>query len=109
MKVTGGGEGGTGTGLLGGEVPGGTRQEASGGNWEAPGRGTGTRGGHQDGGEGSGQGGPGWDTGAGAGPLAHGVGRRPSRSIGENIQLLVERPDGTYCFRLHRDRVYYVR
>uniref|UniRef100_A0A8C6Z3E6 Nucleolar pre-rRNA processing protein NIP7 n=1 Tax=Nothoprocta perdicaria TaxID=30464 RepID=A0A8C6Z3E6_NOTPE len=27
--------------------------------------------------------------------------------IGENIQLLVERPDGTYCFRLHRDRVYY--
>uniref|UniRef100_A0A8B9BE05 60S ribosome subunit biogenesis protein NIP7 pre-PUA domain-containing protein n=1 Tax=Anser brachyrhynchus TaxID=132585 RepID=A0A8B9BE05_9AVES len=25
-----------------------------------------------------------------------------------NIQLLVERPDGTYCFRLHRDRVYYV-
>nr|XP_038041260.1 60S ribosome subunit biogenesis protein NIP7 homolog [Anas platyrhynchos] len=30
------------------------------------------------------------------------------RYIGENIQLLVERPDGTYCFRLHRDRVYYV-
>lgn len=30
-------------------------------------------------------------------------------SIGENIQLLVDRPDGTYCFRLHRDRVYYVR
>uniref|UniRef100_A0A8B9NUQ3 60S ribosome subunit biogenesis protein NIP7 homolog n=1 Tax=Apteryx owenii TaxID=8824 RepID=A0A8B9NUQ3_APTOW len=30
------------------------------------------------------------------------------RSIGENIQLLVDRPDGTYCFRLHRDRVYYV-
>ncbi|NXK44557.1 NIP7 protein, partial [Chauna torquata] len=28
--------------------------------------------------------------------------------IGENIQLLVDRPDGTYCFRLHRDRVYYV-
>lgn len=31
------------------------------------------------------------------------------RSIGENIQLLVDRPDGTYCFRLHRDRVYYLR
>lgn len=30
-------------------------------------------------------------------------------SIGENIQLLVDRPDGTYCFRLHRDRVYYLR
>ncbi|NXU50562.1 NIP7 protein, partial [Turnix velox] len=31
-----------------------------------------------------------------------------SRYIGENIQLLVDRPDGTYCFRLHRDRVYYL-
>uniref|UniRef100_A0A8C5IR71 60S ribosome subunit biogenesis protein NIP7 pre-PUA domain-containing protein n=1 Tax=Junco hyemalis TaxID=40217 RepID=A0A8C5IR71_JUNHY len=31
-----------------------------------------------------------------------------SCSIGENIQLLVDRPDGTYCFRLHRDRVYYL-
>uniref|UniRef100_A0A674H4J8 60S ribosome subunit biogenesis protein NIP7 homolog n=1 Tax=Taeniopygia guttata TaxID=59729 RepID=A0A674H4J8_TAEGU len=31
-----------------------------------------------------------------------------SRSIGENIQLLVDRPDGTYCFRLHRDRVFYL-
>lgn len=31
------------------------------------------------------------------------------RSVGENIQLLVDRPDGTYCFRLHKDRVYYVR
>ncbi|NXY69588.1 NIP7 protein, partial [Glareola pratincola] len=30
------------------------------------------------------------------------------RYIGENIQLLVDRPDGTYCFRLHRDRVYYL-
>lgn len=29
-------------------------------------------------------------------------------SIGENIKLLIERPDGTYCFRLHRDRIYYV-
>lgn len=32
-----------------------------------------------------------------------------SLSIGENLQLLVDRPDGTYCFRLHNDRVYYVR
>uniref|UniRef100_A0A7N4PMR6 60S ribosome subunit biogenesis protein NIP7 homolog n=1 Tax=Sarcophilus harrisii TaxID=9305 RepID=A0A7N4PMR6_SARHA len=32
-----------------------------------------------------------------------------SKYIGENIQLLVDRPDGTYCFRLHKDRVYYVR
>ncbi|NXX32141.1 NIP7 protein, partial [Nicator chloris] len=31
-----------------------------------------------------------------------------SKYIGENIQLLVDRPDGTYCFRLHRDRVYYL-
>uniref|UniRef100_A0A8D0FMC4 Nucleolar pre-rRNA processing protein NIP7 n=1 Tax=Strix occidentalis caurina TaxID=311401 RepID=A0A8D0FMC4_STROC len=30
------------------------------------------------------------------------------RYIGENIQLLVDRPDGTYCFRLHCDRVYYL-
>uniref|UniRef100_A0AAY5KY43 60S ribosome subunit biogenesis protein NIP7 homolog n=1 Tax=Esox lucius TaxID=8010 RepID=A0AAY5KY43_ESOLU len=29
-------------------------------------------------------------------------------SIGENIKLLVDRPDGTYCFRLHNDRVYYI-
>jgi ribosome biogenesis protein Nip4 len=29
-------------------------------------------------------------------------------SIGENLQLLVDRPDGTYCFRLHNDRVYYM-
>ncbi|XP_039186908.1 60S ribosome subunit biogenesis protein NIP7 homolog isoform X1 [Crotalus tigris] len=32
-----------------------------------------------------------------------------ARYVGENIQLLVDRPDGTYCFRLHKDRVYYVR
>ncbi|KAM9607436.1 60S ribosome subunit biogenesis protein NIP7 homolog [Trichechus inunguis] len=31
-----------------------------------------------------------------------------SKYIGENLQLLVDRPDGTYCFRLHNDRVYYV-
>eukprot|EP00039_Didymoeca_costata_P020367 m.341006 g.341006 ORF g.341006 m.341006 type:complete len:181 (-) comp19721_c0_seq1:21-563(-) len=29
--------------------------------------------------------------------------------IGTNIKLLVDRPDGSYVFRLHRDRVYYVR
>jgi len=28
--------------------------------------------------------------------------------IGTNIRLLVDRPDGSFCFRLHRDRVYYV-
>uniref|UniRef100_A0A3B4TBQ4 NIP7 nucleolar pre-rRNA processing protein n=2 Tax=Seriola TaxID=8160 RepID=A0A3B4TBQ4_SERDU len=31
-----------------------------------------------------------------------------SKYIGENIKLLVDRPDGTYCFRLHSDRVYYM-
>ena len=31
-----------------------------------------------------------------------------SKYIGENIKLLIDREDGTYCFRLHRDRVYYV-
>uniref|UniRef100_A0A670INJ3 Nucleolar pre-rRNA processing protein NIP7 n=1 Tax=Podarcis muralis TaxID=64176 RepID=A0A670INJ3_PODMU len=31
-----------------------------------------------------------------------------SKYIGENIQLLVDRPDGAYCFRLHKDRVYYL-
>ena len=25
-----------------------------------------------------------------------------------NIKLLIDREDGTYCFRLHRDRVHYV-
>jgi hypothetical protein len=29
--------------------------------------------------------------------------------IGRNVKQLVERPDERYCFRLHRDRVYYVR
>jgi len=28
--------------------------------------------------------------------------------IGNNIRLLVDRPDGSFCFRLHKDRVYYV-
>ncbi len=31
-----------------------------------------------------------------------------SKYIGENIKELLDRSDGTYCFRLHRDRVYYV-
>jgi len=31
-----------------------------------------------------------------------------TKYIGENIKLLLERADGAYCFRLHRDRVYYV-
>nr|XP_034380720.1 60S ribosome subunit biogenesis protein NIP7 homolog [Arvicanthis niloticus] len=31
-----------------------------------------------------------------------------AKYIGENLQLLVDRPDGTYCFWMHNDRVYYV-
>uniref|UniRef100_A0A8C4R3Z0 60S ribosome subunit biogenesis protein NIP7 homolog n=1 Tax=Eptatretus burgeri TaxID=7764 RepID=A0A8C4R3Z0_EPTBU len=31
-----------------------------------------------------------------------------SKYIGGNIKLLVDRPDGNYCFRLHRERVYYM-
>ncbi|XP_033115218.1 60S ribosome subunit biogenesis protein NIP7 homolog isoform X1 [Anneissia japonica] len=31
-----------------------------------------------------------------------------SKYIGENIKMLIDRPDGTYCFRFHRERVYYV-
>ncbi|KAM6117911.1 LOW QUALITY PROTEIN: 60S ribosome subunit biogenesis protein NIP7 homolog [Pterocles gutturalis] len=38
---------------------------------------------------------------------ARAVFEKLGRDIVENIQLLVERPDGT-CFRLHRDRVYYL-
>ena len=30
-------------------------------------------------------------------------------SVGENLTLLVDRPDESFCFRLHKDRVYYVR
>jgi len=30
-------------------------------------------------------------------------------SIGRNITHLIDRGDEMYCFRLHRDRVYYVR
>ena len=29
-------------------------------------------------------------------------------SIGENIKSLIDRPEGLYCFRLQKDRVYYV-
>lgn len=29
-------------------------------------------------------------------------------SIGANVKHLIDRPDGTYCFREHRGRVYYV-
>jgi 60S ribosome subunit biogenesis protein NIP7 len=31
-----------------------------------------------------------------------------SKYIGENVKLLIDRPDGIYCFRLDKDRVYYV-
>uniref|UniRef100_A0A8C5KIW3 60S ribosome subunit biogenesis protein NIP7 pre-PUA domain-containing protein n=1 Tax=Jaculus jaculus TaxID=51337 RepID=A0A8C5KIW3_JACJA len=31
-----------------------------------------------------------------------------AKYIGENLQLLVDRPDDTYCFQLHNYRVYYV-
>ncbi|GIZ03161.1 60S ribosome subunit biogenesis protein NIP7 homolog [Caerostris extrusa] len=31
-----------------------------------------------------------------------------SNFIGENVKLLIDRPDGVYCFRLHNDRVFYV-
>ncbi|KAJ8891325.1 hypothetical protein PR048_010841 [Dryococelus australis] len=29
-------------------------------------------------------------------------------SIGGNVKLLIDRPDGTYCFREQKERVYYV-
>jgi 60S ribosome subunit biogenesis protein NIP7 len=32
-----------------------------------------------------------------------------NKYIGENVRLLLERSDGTYCFRFHRDRVYYCK
>lgn len=31
-----------------------------------------------------------------------------SKYIGDNIKSLIERDDGNYCFRLHRERVFYV-
>jgi hypothetical protein len=30
-------------------------------------------------------------------------------SIGKNVKYLIDRDDEKYCFRLHNDRVYYVR
>lgn len=29
--------------------------------------------------------------------------------MGSNLKLLIDRADGEFCFRLHRDRVYYIR
>ncbi|XP_055377508.1 60S ribosome subunit biogenesis protein NIP7 homolog [Condylostylus longicornis] len=31
-----------------------------------------------------------------------------NKYIGSNVKQLIDRPDGTYCFREHRDRVYYM-
>lgn len=31
-----------------------------------------------------------------------------AKYIGENVKLLIDRPDGIYCFREKKDRVYYV-
>lgn len=28
-------------------------------------------------------------------------------SIGDNVKCLLDRPEGVYCFRLHKERVYY--
>jgi hypothetical protein len=33
----------------------------------------------------------------------------PLFSIGANIKHLIDRPDETYCFRLHKNKVYYLR
>uniref|UniRef100_A0A914VN09 60S ribosome subunit biogenesis protein NIP7 pre-PUA domain-containing protein n=1 Tax=Plectus sambesii TaxID=2011161 RepID=A0A914VN09_9BILA len=33
--------------------------------------------------------------------------KKLSSYIGDNVRMLIERDDGTYCFRLHKDRVYY--
>jgi len=30
-----------------------------------------------------------------------------TKYIGDNVRLLISRPDGVYCFRLNSDRVYY--
>ena len=32
-----------------------------------------------------------------------------TKYIGENVRMLLDRSDGLYCFRLHRDRVYYCK
>ncbi|XP_071439617.1 60S ribosome subunit biogenesis protein NIP7 homolog [Hetaerina americana] len=31
-----------------------------------------------------------------------------TKYIGANVKLLIDRPDGTYCFREQKDRVYYM-
>ena len=31
-----------------------------------------------------------------------------AKYVGQGIKALIDRPDGRWCFRLHRDRVYYV-
>ncbi|XP_046850416.1 60S ribosome subunit biogenesis protein NIP7 homolog [Xenia sp. Carnegie-2017] len=31
-----------------------------------------------------------------------------AKYIGDNLKLLIDRPDGNYCFRLQKDRIYYV-
>ncbi|VDN56652.1 unnamed protein product [Dracunculus medinensis] len=33
--------------------------------------------------------------------------KKLAKYIGENVRLLIERGDSNYCFRLHKDRVYY--
>ncbi|XP_002166640.1 60S ribosome subunit biogenesis protein NIP7 homolog [Hydra vulgaris] len=32
-----------------------------------------------------------------------------TKYIGENVKCLIDRADGMYCFRLHKDRIYYVK
>eukprot|EP01098_Paradermamoeba_levis_P007444 TRINITY_DN3078_c0_g2_i1.p1 TRINITY_DN3078_c0_g2~~TRINITY_DN3078_c0_g2_i1.p1 ORF type:complete len:136 (-),score=33.01 TRINITY_DN3078_c0_g2_i1:169-537(-) len=32
-----------------------------------------------------------------------------AKYIGRNIKYLIDRKDGEYCFRLHNDRVFYVK
>ncbi|VDN25218.1 unnamed protein product [Gongylonema pulchrum] len=33
--------------------------------------------------------------------------KKLTRYIGDSVRLLIDRDDATYCFRLHKDRVYY--
>jgi len=35
--------------------------------------------------------------------------KKLSKYIGDNVKLLIDREDGIYCFRLHKDRIYYAR
>lgn len=37
------------------------------------------------------------------------MGRYTRNSIGKNIRALIDNKDEPHCFRLHDDRVYYVR